>query len=879
MTGIRNALIVATGAYRDERFRQLRAPAADAERLASVLRDPAVGDFRVEVALDEVESVLRRRIARFFARSDRDDVLLLHVSGHGVKDAHGGLYLAAVDTEMDLLDATSLSAAWLDEQISRSPSRHKLLLLDCCFSGRFPFSATARAGDSVDVQERFQGRGRAVITASTAMEYAYEGDELSGEGQPSYFTAALVEGLETGEADLDQDQWVSVDELYNYVFERVKDRSPNQTPTRQIALEGPLYVARSSFKRPIEPATLDQRVVELITNPVPEARLGAIDVLERLLTSTNAGVVLAARQQLERMVDDDSRRVAERSAQVLEEQARREAEEQARREAEEQARREAEEQARREAEEQARREAEEQARREAEEQARREAEEQARREAEEQARREAEEQARREAEEQARREAEEQARREAEEQARREAEEQARREAEEQARRDAEEQARREAEQQAAPGEVDIVAKKAMPKKPDDSHDLAGDLEAAAIAGTGSRVHAEPPKQVAAVPAPQNIERERTETERKERETSPRERPPKEASPARPRSYRLPARAWILVLAAGALAAALAALLIAGSQHKPPATSPGGGSGAVPARWQPLSQPLPKPVQAAGVAWYRGKLWVVGGARHPNHQDPVPVRDVYAYDPVLKKWLSRRNGVPQLLEARAHAAVVSTGGSLYVIGGLGPGGGAVQTVFRLDEWNGRWHTDEQLPEARQKGAAAWDGTQIIFAGGNPEQPGKDDVWALKPGGQWTRIGKLHQDREDLAAATDGMGRVWFVGGKNTPNSTASRFVDVVRNNKVTRSLPDVSPITGAAAVGVRSGFCTIGGNTKPAGTSTAYLTGQVRCQPPARFPALPTPTNYLGATITGHTVYVVGGYTRGDTVGTRTAEKLDMQGG
>jgi hypothetical protein len=57
-------------------------------------------------------------------------VLLLHVSGHGVKDAYGGLYLAASDTEMDLLDPTALSARWLDEQISRSPTRRKLLLLD-----------------------------------------------------------------------------------------------------------------------------------------------------------------------------------------------------------------------------------------------------------------------------------------------------------------------------------------------------------------------------------------------------------------------------------------------------------------------------------------------------------------------------------------------------------------------------------------------------------------------------------------------------------------------------------------------------------------------------------------------------------------------------
>jgi Caspase domain len=321
---VRRALIVATGIYGDAKLRELRAPAADAERLADVLRNPAIGDFDVDVALDQDEGPLRRRIARFFADSGRDDVLLLHISAHGVKDSQGGLYLAASDTELDLLDATAVSAMWLDEQITRSRSRRKLLLLDCCFSGRFPFNATARAGDSVDVQERFQGRGRAVITASTAMEYAYEGDQLSGQGQPSYFTAALVEALETGEADRDQDQRISVDELYDYVYDRVKDLSPNQTPTKQIALEGPLYVARSSFKRPVEPAKLDEQLVLLTEHPLPAARVGAVDELQRLLASTNAGVASAAQHALEGMVDDDSRRVAELAARALADQAERE---------------------------------------------------------------------------------------------------------------------------------------------------------------------------------------------------------------------------------------------------------------------------------------------------------------------------------------------------------------------------------------------------------------------------------------------------------------------------------------------------------------------------------------------------------------------------
>jgi hypothetical protein len=63
------------------------------------------------------------------------------------------------------------------------------------------------------------------------MEYAYEGDHLSGEGQPSFFTEAVVEALETGKADRDEDHRISVQGLYDYVYDCVTERSPAQNPT------------------------------------------------------------------------------------------------------------------------------------------------------------------------------------------------------------------------------------------------------------------------------------------------------------------------------------------------------------------------------------------------------------------------------------------------------------------------------------------------------------------------------------------------------------------------------------------------------------------------------------------------------------------------
>ncbi len=314
---VRDALIVAVAAYSDRKLRQLRAPAVDAEQLARVLRNPSVGDFRVEVTSDVREGELRRRLAQFFANRRPDDLLLVHFSCHGVKDESGELYLAATDTESDVLAATGVASGWLNDRIGRCRSKRIVVLLDCCFSGSFPFESRMRADEQVNIQDHLGGRGRAIITASNSMEFSYEGDELSGAGQPSFFTGAVVEALETGKADRDGDGRISVDELYDYVYDRVRERTPNQSPTILSSLEGPLYIARSSYRSPIEPGTLPRELLALIESHFASARVVAVEELANLLKSSDRSVVLAARDALEPMLGDDSRSVSTRAGQAL----------------------------------------------------------------------------------------------------------------------------------------------------------------------------------------------------------------------------------------------------------------------------------------------------------------------------------------------------------------------------------------------------------------------------------------------------------------------------------------------------------------------------------------------------------------------------------
>ena len=317
----RSALIIASREYQDPGLRQLRAPVRDAEALARVLGDPNIGGFEVQTLIDAPSYEVCEAIEDFFADRSPNDVLLMHFSGHGVKDERGELHFAMSNTKLRRLGATAIAADFVNGRMHRSRSRRIVVLLDCCYAGAFERGLNTRGERGVDIEGQFGGgRGHAVITASSSMEYAFEGDQLAAaanEHAPSVFTSALIEGLDTGDADRDQDGQVALDELYDYVYDKVRESTPNQTPGKwTFGVQGDIYLAHRA--RPVtKPATLPSELHEAIDHPMTGMRIGAVHELTRLLGSRHAGMALAARLALEHLVDDDSRIVSAAATEAL----------------------------------------------------------------------------------------------------------------------------------------------------------------------------------------------------------------------------------------------------------------------------------------------------------------------------------------------------------------------------------------------------------------------------------------------------------------------------------------------------------------------------------------------------------------------------------
>ncbi|WP_225901131.1 caspase family protein [[Leptolyngbya] sp. PCC 7376] len=129
--------------------------------------------------------------------------------------------------------------------MNSSRSERQVIIIDCCFSGAFPKGLNVKGDDAtaLDIKpDELGGKGRAILTSSTATKYSFaqENSELS------IYTHYLLDGIRSGAADPDNDGWIGVDELFEYTSEKVTQESSAMTPQFYPVKEGyKILLARS----------------------------------------------------------------------------------------------------------------------------------------------------------------------------------------------------------------------------------------------------------------------------------------------------------------------------------------------------------------------------------------------------------------------------------------------------------------------------------------------------------------------------------------------------------------------------------------------------------------------------------------------------------
>ncbi|BAZ27506.1 extracellular ligand-binding receptor [Kalymmatonema gypsitolerans NIES-4073] len=237
------ALLIGVSEY-EQGLTPLLAAINDVEAMQRILQHPEIGGFdEVKPLFNPERQAMEEAIETLFSGRQKDDLVLLFFSGHGIKDESGKLYFATRNTRKtdkgELVRSTAVAASFVHDIMSNSrpKPRQQVVILDCCFSGAFAEGMSAKSAKDdgfVDVKNQLGQDGRAVLTSSTSTQYSFEqqGADIST------YTRYIVEGLGTGAADRDQDGWISVDELHEYAKQKVQEVAPAMKPEIYAIKEG-----------------------------------------------------------------------------------------------------------------------------------------------------------------------------------------------------------------------------------------------------------------------------------------------------------------------------------------------------------------------------------------------------------------------------------------------------------------------------------------------------------------------------------------------------------------------------------------------------------------------------------------------------------------
>lgn len=178
----------------------------DAEEIGKLLSENGDGspNFEVKYALDlKTKAELYGNLNSLFNEGEAD-IALFYFSGHGTDLINGKL----VTPDCIGMDA-GVSMSEILSMANKSRSKNKIIILDCCFSGKFGEGSVTTSNESV------LASGVTIITASNRDEYSLEVSTNDGIPGHGVFTELLIQGLKGGAADVGGN--ITPASLYSFV--------------------------------------------------------------------------------------------------------------------------------------------------------------------------------------------------------------------------------------------------------------------------------------------------------------------------------------------------------------------------------------------------------------------------------------------------------------------------------------------------------------------------------------------------------------------------------------------------------------------------------------------------------------------------------------
>ena len=275
------AVLIGTGRYADGKLPDLPVVSRTIDDLAAALTDQAYGVIPEDHCTVLKDQGDMRLIGRHLTSAARqaEDLLLVYFVGHGlVAGRRHELYLGLPDSEWAQPEFNSLEYDKLRGAVLGSAAATKIIILDCCFSGRVV--SEAMADPVTELVGQMEVEGTYVLTSAEHDEVALI---LPGEDYTA-FTGRFLKLLRNGVRD--GPELLTVDYLYQQLVRRMKAEGLSQPRKRGTSTADLLALAanRASKRQAVVPAADDEHYQM------------AIDELDRLVVFLGAGVNADDRQ-------------------------------------------------------------------------------------------------------------------------------------------------------------------------------------------------------------------------------------------------------------------------------------------------------------------------------------------------------------------------------------------------------------------------------------------------------------------------------------------------------------------------------------------------------------------------------------------------------
>lgn len=193
----------------------------DAYKMYAFLRSPEGGgvpDEQMKVLVDEgaTRKNIMKNMTMLFEKADSNDVILFYFSGHGLKNA-----FLPMDFDGHL---NKVKHSEVKEIFKNCKAKYKLCIADACHAGGLTGAKDIGMSSSTYYYEAFKEAkgGTAFMLSSKAEEISIENAGL----RQGIFTHFLIKGLK-GNADQDDNQLITIKEVYDYVNVNVKFYTSN----------------------------------------------------------------------------------------------------------------------------------------------------------------------------------------------------------------------------------------------------------------------------------------------------------------------------------------------------------------------------------------------------------------------------------------------------------------------------------------------------------------------------------------------------------------------------------------------------------------------------------------------------------------------------